>query len=80
LAPGCPRAFQPWEVDDLFAHFKPIALDNLVTAGKIREDDQERVTFVINTIVYPPEREGEEDKYAEVRPLLKALQEASARR
>jgi hypothetical protein len=39
-AEGCPRAFQPWQVDELSPRFQAIALDNLVAAGKIRECDR----------------------------------------
>jgi hypothetical protein len=33
-------------------------LDRLVAAGEIGEIDRERVTFIINTIVYRPERKA----------------------
>jgi hypothetical protein len=36
--------------------FKANALDRLVAAGKIRDIDRERVTFIVRTIVHPPER------------------------
>jgi hypothetical protein len=72
-AEGCPRAFQPWEVDELSPRFEAKAFDNLVAAGKIRECDRERVTLIRRVLAYPPEREGEVDKYAHVRPLAGTL-------
>ena len=77
-AEGCPRAFQPWEADELSLRFMAMALDNLVAAGKIRECDRERVKFIRRVLAYPPEREGEVDKYAQVRPLLRQWQERQA--
>jgi hypothetical protein len=77
-AEGCPRAFQPWEVDELSPRFQAIALDNLVAAGKIRKCDRERVRLMRRVLAYPPEREGEVDKYAHVRPLLRQWQERQA--
>jgi hypothetical protein len=77
-ADGCPRAFQPWEVDELNPRFQAIALDNLVAAGKIRECDRQRVKFIRRVLAYPPQREGEVDKYAHVRPLLRRCQERQA--
>jgi hypothetical protein len=35
---------------------KANALDRLIAAGRIREIDRERVTFIVRTIVHPPER------------------------
>ncbi|MGB6439439.1 MAG: hypothetical protein WBE89_08980 [Methyloceanibacter sp.] len=35
---------------------KANALDRLVAVGKIREIDREHVTFIVRTIVHPPER------------------------
>jgi len=37
---------------------------NLVAAGKIRDCDRRRVRFKRRVLAYPPEREGEVDKYA----------------
>ena len=54
-AEGCPVAFEEWERGNL-PQFKADALDRLVAAGKIREIDRERVTFIVRTIVHPPER------------------------
>jgi hypothetical protein len=58
--------------------FQAIALDNLVAAGKIRKCDRERVRLMRRVLAYPPEREGEVDKYAHVRPLLRQWQERQA--
>ena len=69
-AEGCPRAFQPWEKKELFPHFKAIALDNLLAAGKIRECDRDRVQLMVRVLAYPPERESEDERYARVRPFL----------
>jgi hypothetical protein len=41
------------------------ALDRLVAAGKIREIDRERVTFMVRTIVHPPDRP--DDPYPRMR-------------
>jgi hypothetical protein len=54
-AEGYPVAFEEWERGNL-PQFKADALDRLVAAGKIREIDRERVTFIVRTIVHPPER------------------------
>jgi hypothetical protein len=77
-AEGRPRSFQPWEADELSPRLEAKALDNLVAAGKIRECDRERVRFIRRILTYPPEREGEVDKYAHVRPLLRQWQERQA--
>jgi hypothetical protein len=53
-AEGCPVAFEDNEADEEIARWSPIALDRLVAAGKIREIDRERVTFIVRTIVHPP--------------------------
>ena len=55
-----------------------MAVDNLVAAGKIRECDRGRARFIRRVLAYPPEREGEVDKYAQVRPLLRQWQERQA--
>jgi hypothetical protein len=39
-----------------FPNSEANALDRLVAAGKIRETDRERVTFIVRTIIYPPQR------------------------
>ena len=52
-AEDCPRAFEQWELENI-PQWKANALDRLVAAGKIREIDRERVTFIVWTIV--PER------------------------
>jgi hypothetical protein len=54
-AEGCPVAFEEWEKENI-PQFKANALDRLVAAGKIRDIDRERVTFIVRTIVHPPER------------------------
>jgi hypothetical protein len=77
-APGCPEAFQPWEEEELFPRFKAMALDNLVAAGKIEEADRDRVIFMVRVLVYPPEREDEDERYARVRPLLREWEERQA--
>ena len=71
-ADGCPRCFEPWEMDQI-PEFKAVARDQLVAAGKIRERDRDRVRFMTTIIVYPPEREDEEEKYRRVRPLLRQM-------
>lgn len=50
-------AFEDNEADEEIDRWTPIALDRLMAAGKIREIDRERVTFIVRTIVRPPERE-----------------------
>ncbi len=77
-AEGCPRAFQPWEADELSTRFMAMALDNLVAAGKIRECDRERVKFIRRILAYPPEREDEVDKHTHLRPLLRRCQKRQA--
>jgi hypothetical protein len=52
-AEGCPVAFEEWERDSI-PQLKANALDRLVAAGKIREIDRDRVTFIVRTIVHPP--------------------------
>jgi hypothetical protein len=54
-AEGCPVAFEEWEMDSI-PQFRANALDRLVAARKIQEIDRERVTFIVRTIVHPPER------------------------
>jgi hypothetical protein len=49
-AEGCPRAFQPSEADELIPHLEAIGLDNLMTAGKIRECDRDRVQFMVRVL------------------------------
>lgn len=77
-AEGCPLVFEPWEVDELSPRFEAMALDNLVAAGKVRECDRGRVSFMRRVLAYPPEREGEVDQYAHVRPLLREWQKRQA--
>ena len=47
-----------WQIeeDEAISRIKTDELDRLVAAGKIREIDRERVTFIVRTIVHPPER------------------------
>ena len=52
-AEGCPVVFEEWEKDAI-PQLKANALDRLVAAGKIREIDRERVTFIVHKIVHPP--------------------------
>ena len=52
-AEDCPVAFEEWERESI-PQLKTNALDRLVAAGKIREIDRERVTFIVHTIVHPP--------------------------
>ncbi|MGB6769963.1 MAG: hypothetical protein WBE50_18095 [Methyloceanibacter sp.] len=54
-AEGCPVAFEEWEKKRL-PGLKANALDRLVAVGKIREIDREHVTFIVRTLVHPPER------------------------
>jgi hypothetical protein len=54
-AEGCPVAVEEWEMHKI-PKWKANALDRLIAAEKIRETDRERVTFIVRTIVHPPER------------------------
>jgi hypothetical protein len=47
-----------WEIeeDEAISRIKTDELDRLVAAGKIREIDRERATFIVRSIVQPPER------------------------
>jgi hypothetical protein len=45
---------EEWEMENV-PQWKAEALDRLVAAGKIREIDRERVTFIVRTIIHPPE-------------------------
>ena len=47
-----------WEIeeDEAISRMKIDELDRLVAAGKIREIDRERVTFIVRRIVQPPAR------------------------
>jgi hypothetical protein len=54
-AEDCPVAFEEWEREKIPC-LKANAVDQLVAAGRIREIDRERVTFMVRTIVHPPER------------------------
>ena len=71
-ADGCPRAFQPWEMDQI-ANFEEVARDKLVSAGKIQEHERDKAQFILNVIVYPPEREDEDERYRRVRLLLRQM-------
>jgi hypothetical protein len=45
------------EIDrERISQMKTDELDRLVAAGKIREFNREHVTFIVRTIVHPPER------------------------
>ena len=47
-APGCPIGFESKEEREaLYPGFRAAALDNLIAAGKIREDDRDRVQFIV---------------------------------
>ena len=56
----CRLIYDPheWEIeeDEAISRMKMDELDRLVAAGKIREIDRELVTFILRTIVHPPER------------------------
>jgi hypothetical protein len=47
-----------WQIeeDEAISRIKTDELDRLVAAGKIREIDRERATFIVRSIVQPPER------------------------
>ncbi len=47
-----------WQIeeDEAISRMKIDELDRLVAAGKIREIDRERVTFIVRRIVQPPAR------------------------
>jgi hypothetical protein len=40
----------------IFPNSEPMRLIGWLLPGKIRETDRERVTFIIRTVVHPPER------------------------
>jgi hypothetical protein len=50
-----PSAWQI-EEDEAISRIKTDELDRLVAAGTIREIDRERITFIVRSIVQPPER------------------------
>jgi hypothetical protein len=56
----CRLIYDPceWQIeeDEAISQMKIDELDRLVAAGKIREIDRERVTFIVRRIVQPPER------------------------
>ncbi len=54
-AEGCPIAFEENE-DEKIGRMEANALDRLVAAGKIRDTDRERVTFIVRVLVPPLER------------------------
>jgi hypothetical protein len=43
------------------AHQEAFALDALVAAGKIKEEDRENVTFIVNIIAESPHRRANVD-------------------
>jgi hypothetical protein len=47
-----------WQIeeDEAISRMKTDELDRLVAAGTIREIDRERITFIVRSIVQPPER------------------------
>jgi hypothetical protein len=47
-----------WQIeeDEAISRIKTDELDRLVAAGTIREIDRERLTFIVRSIVQPPER------------------------
>jgi len=53
-AQECPVALEEWEMENV-PQWRAEALDRLVAAGKIREIDRKRVTFIARTIAHPPE-------------------------
>ena len=53
---GTRGAFEQDELDNDYDRLVAVALDQLMTAGKIREIDRERVKFIVYTIVHPPKR------------------------
>ncbi len=55
-AEGCPIAFEEGE-EETIACMEANALDRLVAAGKIRDEDRERVQFIVRVLVSPPKRE-----------------------
>ena len=50
-----PREWQI-EEDEAISRMKMDELDRPVAAGRIKEIDRERVTFIVRRIVHPPER------------------------
>ena len=55
-AEGAPLAFEKGE-EETIARMKANALDRLVAAGKIEDQDRERVQFIVYILVDPPKRE-----------------------
>jgi hypothetical protein len=54
-AEGCPVALEEWEMENV-PQWRAHALDRLIAVREVREIDRERVTFIVRTIVHPPER------------------------
>ena len=54
-AEGAPTAFEENE-DEKISRMEADALDRLVAAGKIRDTDRDRVTFIVRVLVPPLER------------------------
>jgi hypothetical protein len=48
-AEGCPIAFEEGE-EETIARMEANALDRLVAAGKIRDTDRDRVTFIVRVL------------------------------
>jgi hypothetical protein len=42
--------------EEAIAQVQTEELDRLVASGEIKETDRERANFIVNVIVYPPER------------------------
>ena len=57
---GTRGAFEQEELDNDHDRLVAVALDRLLTAGKITEIDRERVKFIVRTIVHPPKRDDEQ--------------------
>ena len=53
---GIRGAFEQEELDNDHDRLVAVALARLVSAGKIREIDRERVKFIVHIIVHPPKR------------------------
>jgi hypothetical protein len=52
---GGPLAFEEGTNNETIAEFERMALERLVSEGRITEAERDRVMFIVNTLVSPPE-------------------------
>jgi len=45
---------EQWAIEEAIAQMQTEELNRLVASGEIKEADRDRVSWIINTIVYPP--------------------------